>query len=100
MHNCGTSKSKFHPRPKFAKRSKEKDNFTLHGKSYASLFERLRQRGMSTTLLGYTPYRHLRNFDPNVRCAYHSGAQGHNIEDYRDLKIEIKNMIQDGSIMV
>ncbi|KAM3249622.1 hypothetical protein P3L10_011392 [Capsicum annuum] len=70
----GTSKSKYHPRPEFARRGKEKDNFTPNGESYVSLFQRLIQRGMTTPLLGYTPNRRLRNFNPNARCAYHSDA--------------------------
>ncbi|PHU05353.1 hypothetical protein BC332_26175 [Capsicum chinense] len=55
---------------------------------------------MITPLLGYTLNRRSRNFDPNVRCAYHSDAQGHSIEDCQDLKRKIEKMIQDGSIMV
>ncbi|KAM3398808.1 hypothetical protein P3S68_002324 [Capsicum galapagoense] len=55
---------------------------------------------MVTLLLGCTLNRRSRNFDPNVRCAYHYDAQGYSIEDCRDLKREIKKMIQDGSIMV
>ncbi|KAM3397394.1 hypothetical protein P3S68_000906 [Capsicum galapagoense] len=55
---------------------------------------------MITPLLGHTSNRRLRNFDPNARCTYHSDAQGHSIEDCRDLKREIEKMIQDGSIMV
>ncbi|KAM3374762.1 hypothetical protein P3S68_013476 [Capsicum galapagoense] len=55
---------------------------------------------MITPLLGCTLNRHSINFEPNVRCAYHSGAQGHSIKDCQDLKREIEKMIQDGSIMV
>ncbi|PHT44179.1 hypothetical protein CQW23_18204 [Capsicum baccatum] len=91
----GTSKSKFYPRLDSQRRGKEKDNFTPIGESYASLFQRLRQQGMITPLLGYTPDPHSRSFDPNVRCAYHSDVQGHSIEDCRTLKREIENMIQD-----
>lgn len=55
--------------------------------------------GTITPLLGCTLNRRSRNIDPNVRCAYHSDAQGHNIEDCRDLKREIKKMIEDGLIL-
>ncbi|KAM3281930.1 hypothetical protein P3S67_027577 [Capsicum chacoense] len=55
---------------------------------------------MITSLLGHTLNPLSRNFDPNARCAYHSDAQGYSIEDCRDLKKEIENMIQDRSIMV
>ncbi|KAM3343759.1 hypothetical protein P3S68_025849 [Capsicum galapagoense] len=55
---------------------------------------------MITSLLGYTPDPHLRNFDPSVRCAYHSDVQGHSIEGCQALKREIEKMIQDRSIMV
>ena len=55
---------------------------------------------MITPLLGHTLNLRSRNFNPNARCVYHSDAQGHSIEDCRDLKREIEKMIQDGSIMV
>ena len=55
---------------------------------------------MITPLLRCTLNRHSRNFDPNIRYAYHSDAQGHSIEDCRYLKREIEKMIHDGSIMV
>ncbi|PHT87723.1 hypothetical protein T459_09829 [Capsicum annuum] len=81
-------------------RQKSRDSFTPIGESYASLFQRLVQEGMITPLLGHTINPRSRNFNPNARCAYHSDAQGHSIEDCRDLKREIKKMIQDRSIMV
>ncbi|KAM3343895.1 hypothetical protein P3S68_025985 [Capsicum galapagoense] len=84
----------------FAKRGKEKDNFTPIGESFASLFQRLVQQGMIIPLLGYSLDSHSRSFDPNIRCAYHSDVQGHSIEDCRALKREIEKMIQDKSIMV
>ncbi|KAM3327989.1 hypothetical protein P3S68_033451 [Capsicum galapagoense] len=55
---------------------------------------------MITPLFGCTLNRRSRNFDPNVRCAYHSDAQGDNIEDCGDLKREMEKMIEDRSIMV
>ncbi|PHT87943.1 hypothetical protein T459_10049 [Capsicum annuum] len=81
-------------------RQKSRDSFTPIGESYASLFQRLEQEDMITSLLRRTLNLRLRNFDPNARCAYHSDAQGHRIEDCRDLKREIEKMIQDRSIMV
>ncbi|PHU01491.1 hypothetical protein BC332_31278 [Capsicum chinense] len=75
-------------------RQKLRDSFTPLGESYASLFQRLVQWDMITPLLGYTLNRRSRNFNPNVRCAYHSDAQGHSIKDCRDLKREIKKMDQ------
>ncbi|KAM3326736.1 hypothetical protein P3S67_001862 [Capsicum chacoense] len=81
-------------------RHKLRDSFTPIGESYASLFQRLVQRGMFTPLLGYTPDLNSRSFDPTVRCAYHSDIQGHSIEDCYTLKRGIEKMIQDKSIMV
>ncbi|KAM3327035.1 hypothetical protein P3S67_002161 [Capsicum chacoense] len=81
-------------------RQKSRDSFTPIGESYASLFQRLVHEGMITPLLGHTLNRRSRNFDPNTRCADRSEAQGHSIEDCRDLKREIEKMIHDGSIMV
>ncbi|KAM3321586.1 hypothetical protein P3S67_002737 [Capsicum chacoense] len=94
------SKPDFLSNPNNEMRQKSRDSFTPIGESYASLFQRLVQEGMITPLLGHTLNRHSRNFNPNARCAYHSEAQGHNIEDCRDLKREIEKMIHDGSIMV
>ncbi|KAM3398618.1 hypothetical protein P3S68_002134 [Capsicum galapagoense] len=62
-------------------RQKLRDSFTPIRESYTSLFQRLVQEGMITPLLGHTLNLHSRNFDPNARCAYHSDAQGHSIED-------------------
>ncbi|KAM3249945.1 hypothetical protein P3L10_011715 [Capsicum annuum] len=94
------SKPDFLSKPNNEMRQKSRDSFTPIGESYASLFQRLVQEGMITPLLGHTLNRRSRNFDPNARCAYHSEAQGHSIEDCRDLKREIEKMIHDGSIMV
>ncbi|KAM3377871.1 hypothetical protein P3S68_010284 [Capsicum galapagoense] len=88
-----TSKSKFQSRPEFAKRRKSKNNFTLIEESYASLFQRIIKLDIITPLLECTPDPHLRNFDPHVRCAYHSDILDHSIEDCRALKREIERMI-------
>lgn len=79
---------------------KEKDNFMPIGESYTSLFQTLRQSGMIIPIPGYTLDPHSRNFDPNVRCAYHSNMQGHSTKNYRTLKKEIEQMIQEKLIMV
>ncbi|PHT34573.1 hypothetical protein CQW23_26373 [Capsicum baccatum] len=81
-------------------RQKSRDNFTPIGKSYASLFQRLVQQDMITSLLGYTLDPHSKSFDPDVRCTYHSDVQGHSIEGCCALKREIEKMIQDKLIMV
>ncbi|KAF3660171.1 hypothetical protein FXO38_12253, partial [Capsicum annuum] len=81
-------------------RQKPRNSFTPIGELYASLFQRLVQWGMITPLLRHTPNLHLRNFDPNVRCVYHSNVQGHSIKDCQSLKREIEKMIQDKSIVV
>ncbi|KAM3250405.1 hypothetical protein P3L10_004474 [Capsicum annuum] len=96
----GTSKSKFHPRPEFAMKKKSKDNFTATGESYTSLFQILRQWGMITPIPGYTHDPHSKNFNPHVRCTYHSNIQGHSTEDYRILKRKIEKMIQEKLILV
>ncbi|KAF3652763.1 hypothetical protein FXO38_15946 [Capsicum annuum] len=99
-----TYQSPFRPdfwsKPNNEMRQKSRDRFTPIGESYVSSFQRLVQWGMITPLLGYISDPHSRSFDPNVRCAYHSDAQGHSIEDCRVLKREIEKMIQDESIMV
>ncbi|KAM3301042.1 hypothetical protein P3S67_015542 [Capsicum chacoense] len=61
---------------------------------------RLRKLGIIIPLLECTPNPHSRNFDPHVRCAYHSDIQCHSIEDCRALKREIERMIQEKLIVV
>ncbi|KAM3235654.1 hypothetical protein P3L10_015691 [Capsicum annuum] len=82
------------------KKQKLRDNFTPIGESYTRLFQKLRQKDMITSLLGYTPDPYSRNFDPNVRCVYHFDVQDHSTEDFRALKREIERMIQDKLIIV
>ncbi|KAF3685743.1 hypothetical protein FXO37_00320 [Capsicum annuum] len=94
------SRPDFWSKPNNEMRQKSRDRFTPIGESYVSSFQRLVQWGMITPLLGYISDSHSRSFDPNVRCAYHSDAQGHSIEDCHVLKREIEKMIQDESIMV
>ncbi|KAM3305657.1 hypothetical protein P3S67_012524 [Capsicum chacoense] len=98
-----TYQSPFRPeirsKPNNKMRKKSRDSFTPIGESYASLFQILVQWGMITPPLEYTPDPHLRSFDPNVRCAYHSNIQGHSIENSRSLKREIERIIQEKFIV-
>ncbi|XP_059312777.1 uncharacterized protein LOC132063979 [Lycium ferocissimum] len=80
-------------RSEYGRRQKPRDSFTPIGKSYSSLFQKLRHMGMITPLFGYTPDPHSKSFDPTVRCAYHYDIQGYSTEDCRTLKREIERMI-------
>jgi len=41
-----------------------------------------------------------RQYDPSKKCAYHSGAPGHDTQDCWTLKHKIQNMIDSGEIVV
>ncbi|KAM3301301.1 hypothetical protein P3S67_015802 [Capsicum chacoense] len=94
------SRLDFRSKPNNEKKQKLRDSVTPIGESYTSLFQKLRQKDMITPLLGYTPNPQSRNFDPNVRCVYHSDVQGHSTKDYRSLKREMERIIQNTLIMV
>ena len=38
------------------------------------------------------------NYNPNVRCAYHSGSPGHDTNDCWSLKYKIQNMVDTKEI--
>lgn len=55
---------------------------------------------MITTLLRYTTEPYLRNFDPNLSCAYHSIVQGHSTKDCHSFKRQKEKTIQDKLIIM
>ncbi|KAG5613797.1 hypothetical protein H5410_013621 [Solanum commersonii] len=42
----------------------------------------------------FIPTAPTNGFNPTTRCAYHSDAPGHSIEDCRDFKKKVEKMIQ------
>ncbi|KAG5631437.1 hypothetical protein H5410_003154 [Solanum commersonii] len=88
------------PRPQYKKGNGAKDEFTLIGESYASLFQKLR----TLNILSPTEIKFLnpspRNLDYSQHCTYCSDAPGHNIERYWYLKRAIQDLIDTHRIIV
>ncbi|KAH0693220.1 hypothetical protein KY285_020317 [Solanum tuberosum] len=62
------------------------NNFTPIGEFYTSLFEKLKRLNM----IEPTPQNYVdpnaKSFNPTIRCAYHSDAPGHSIEDCQNIR--------------
>ncbi|XP_019416397.1 PREDICTED: uncharacterized protein LOC109327686 [Lupinus angustifolius] len=62
--------------------------------SYAELFDQLQDQGMLTPMEGKVfepPYPKW--YDPAASCAYHYNITGHSIENCRDLKYKVQELI-------
>ena len=93
-HNVNQGKF---PRPKFRKAPKV---FTPLRESQTQLYERLKAMGMLYPIEG-RPVNPLGKFyRASHRCAYHSGAVGHNTENCSTLKHKIQNMINKNLISI
>ncbi|XP_070015964.1 uncharacterized protein [Nicotiana sylvestris] len=84
----------FRPNQAFKnERLQKQKTFTPLGKSYTSLFYRLRQLGMlnpiEAKLLNPLP----RNLDRSLSCEYCSGAPGHDTEKFWKLKTVVQELI-------
>ncbi|KAH0781406.1 hypothetical protein KY290_001004 [Solanum tuberosum] len=86
------------PRPRSNLKARNARVYTPITKPYAQLFERLRTTGVLQPVEGKILDPIPRNFDGNKRCAYHSGIQGHDIEDCYGLKNQIESLIKRGVI--
>ncbi|KAK4709727.1 hypothetical protein R3W88_004240 [Solanum pinnatisectum] len=86
-----------HPRQGFEGGQRHVNNFMPIGESYTSLFEKLKHLNMIKPISQkyVDPYA-----NPAIRCAYHSDALGHNIEDCRTLKREVEKIIPAKMIVV
>ncbi|XP_075075345.1 uncharacterized protein LOC142162698 [Nicotiana tabacum] len=89
-----------HPGQRYRGEQKLKYNFTPIGESYASLFDKLKHYDMIAPIPPNHVAPRTRSFDSSKRCEYHSNAQGHNVESYRDLKKEIERMIHENLIVI
>ncbi|XP_049375476.1 uncharacterized protein LOC125840547 [Solanum verrucosum] len=86
------------PRPHPNPEARNARAYTPIAEPYAQLFERLRTTGVLQPVEGKLPDPIPCNFDNNKRCAYHSGVQGHDTENYYGLKNQIESLIRRGVI--
>nr|XP_009601581.1 extensin-3-like [Nicotiana tomentosiformis] len=88
-HACQPpTRKRFQPRPEYKmKRQQQREkSFTPIEKSYASLFQKLRQLDMLKLIQIKIPNPLSKNFDFSQRCAYCYNAPGHSIEKCWHLK--------------
>ncbi|KAH0722166.1 hypothetical protein KY285_004787 [Solanum tuberosum] len=74
------------PRQGFQGGQRHRNNFTPIGESYTSLFNKLKHLKIIEPILQNYVDPHAKGFNPTARCAYHSDAPGHSIEDCRNFK--------------
>ncbi|KAH0647850.1 hypothetical protein KY285_033098 [Solanum tuberosum] len=89
-----------YPRQGFEGGQRPLNNFTPIGESYTSVFEKLNSLNMIEPIPQNYMDPHAKCFNPTIRCAYHSDAPGHNIEDCRNLRRKVEEMIQTKTILV
>ncbi|XP_010312908.2 uncharacterized protein [Solanum lycopersicum] len=94
--NHNTDQEKF-PRPKFRKAPKV---FTPLRESQTQLYERLKAMGMLYPIEGRPANPLGKFYRADHRCAYHSGAVGHDTENCSTLKHKIQNMINNNLINI
>ena len=92
--NHNVNQKKF-PRPKFRKAPKV---FTPLRESQTQLYERLKAMGMLYPIEGRPANPLGKFYRADHRCAYHSGAVGHDTENCSTLKHKIQNMINNNLI--
>ena len=94
--NHNVNQGKF-PRPKFRKAPKV---FTPLRESQTQLYERLKAMGMLYPIEGRPANPLGKFYRADHRCAYHSGAVGHDTENCSTLKHKIQNMIDNNLINI
>ncbi|XP_049371475.1 uncharacterized protein LOC125836336 [Solanum verrucosum] len=88
------------PRQGFGGGQRPRNNFTPIGESYTSLFNKLKHLKIIEPIPQNYVDPHTKGFNPTARCAYHSDAPGHSIEDCRDFKKKVEEIIQTKMIVV
>ncbi|XP_069154673.1 uncharacterized protein [Solanum lycopersicum] len=74
--------------------------FTLLRESQTQLYERLKAMGMLYSIEGRPTNPLGKFYKADHRCAYHSGAVGHDTENCSTLKHKIQNMINNNLINI
>ncbi|XP_019242341.1 PREDICTED: uncharacterized protein LOC109222434 [Nicotiana attenuata] len=75
-------------------------NFTPIGESYSSLFPKLVQMGLLQPVPQTMQNPASPAYRAGTRCAYHSGAEGHDTDDCWTLKRAVENLIEQKRIVL
>nr|XP_016474169.1 PREDICTED: uncharacterized protein LOC107795970 [Nicotiana tabacum] len=77
-----------------------KMDFTHIGESYSNLFPKLVQMGLLQPVPPNKQNPESPSYQPGVRCAYHSGVEGHDTESCWTLKRVVENLIEQKRIVL
>ncbi|XP_070011418.1 uncharacterized protein [Nicotiana sylvestris] len=77
-----------------------RQTFTPIGEPYSTLFPKLVQMGFLQPVPQTRQNPASPAYRAGVRCAYHSGAEGHDINDCWTLKRVVENLIEQGKIVL
>nr|XP_016465488.1 PREDICTED: uncharacterized protein LOC107788321 [Nicotiana tabacum] len=77
-----------------------KTDFTPIGESYSNLFPKLFQMGLLQPVPSNRQNPESPSYQPDVRCAYHSGVEGHDTKSCWTLKRVVENLIEQKRIML
>ncbi|XP_019237276.1 PREDICTED: uncharacterized protein LOC109217476 [Nicotiana attenuata] len=75
-------------------------NFTSIGESYSSLFPKFVQMGLLQPVPQTRHNLESPSYRAGTRCAYHSGAEGHDTDDCWTLKRAVENLIEQKRIVL
>ncbi|XP_070049078.1 uncharacterized protein [Nicotiana tomentosiformis] len=77
-----------------------RNDFTPIGESYSSLFPKLVQMGLLQLVPPNRQNPESPSYRPGTRCAYHSAAEGHDMEDCWTLKRAVENLIEQKRVVL
>ncbi|XP_070016033.1 uncharacterized protein [Nicotiana sylvestris] len=94
-YNPQLPQNNFHPQE-----PPRRQTFTPIGEPYSTLFPKLVQMGFLQPVPQTRQNPASPAYKASVRCAYHSGEEGHDTNDYWTLKRVVKNLIEQGKIVL
>nr|XP_016476206.1 PREDICTED: uncharacterized protein LOC107797798 [Nicotiana tabacum] len=94
-YNPRPPQNNFHPR-ELPKRPK----FTPIGKPYSSMLPKLVQMGLLQTIPQTRQNPASPAYRVGTQCTYHLGAEGHDMDDCRNLKRAVENLIEQRKIVL
>ncbi|XP_019265868.1 PREDICTED: uncharacterized protein LOC109243399 [Nicotiana attenuata] len=83
-----------------AREPPRRTNFTPIGESYSSLFPKHVQMGLLQPVPQTRQNPESPSYRAGTRCAYHSGAEGHDTKDCWTLKRAVENLIEQKRIVL
>ncbi|XP_019434187.1 PREDICTED: uncharacterized protein LOC109340878 [Lupinus angustifolius] len=102
IHNPPNQNNAYQPRQAYTQQPRNNNYYQQERRApvfdripmtYTDLFAYLQRQGMITPVPGRIPENPGPWYNENVTCAYHSGAPGHLVEDYRAFKFKVQDLI-------